>query len=56
MRCPFKPRFMDKMFNIYSFTDLTRIGDKIILEKTYVGYLNIYGYRFRLRLFMEKVK
>ena len=56
MRCIFKPQCFDKVFNLYSFTDIVRIEDKLIMEKTYIGYLNIWGYHFRLKLFMEKVR
>ncbi len=56
MRCPYKPRWMDKMFNIYSFTALVRIENEIIKETTYSGYLNLFGYNIRLKLYIEKVR
>ena len=44
------------MFNFYSFTDHVQIENKHVRETTYLGYLNLWGYRIRLKLFVEKVK
>jgi len=56
MRCIYRPRWTDKMFNLYSITDYNLIDGKRVTDKVYIGYLNLFGFRFRFKFYMERVR
>ena len=56
MRCIWNPKWIDKRFRIRTYTDIVRIDKQVIRETVSVGYLNVFGYKIKVRFCMEKVR
>ena len=51
-----KTKWFNKRAKLYSFVNYAFFEEESVMDRAVVGYLNIWKYKFRFKLYIEKVE